>query len=79
MSNIRGMLLHLSVICSLVCITARILDYYNPYMDFAGHVSIFQLGLYAAVILLEVTRRYKESRHKSKKQYHTTVKSFNYV
>lgn len=30
MNGIRGMLLHVSVICSLVCITAKILDYYNP-------------------------------------------------
>lgn len=30
MNGIRGMLLHVSVICSLVCITAKNLDCYNP-------------------------------------------------
>lgn len=34
LSTIRKILLHVCVVCSLVSITAKILDWYNPYMDF---------------------------------------------
>lgn len=39
LSTIRKILLHVCVVCSLVSITAKILDWYNPYMDFSGHVG----------------------------------------
>lgn len=35
LSTIRKILLHVCVVCSLVSITAKILDWYNPYMDFS--------------------------------------------
>ena len=46
LSTIRKILLHVCVVCSLVSITAKILDWYNPYMDFSGHVSGLQMVLY---------------------------------
>ena len=49
------MLLHVCVVCSLVSITAKILDWYNPYMDFSGHVGGLQMVLYFVVIVLAVT------------------------
>lgn len=52
MRALRGILLQISVICSLVCIITKILDWYNPYMDFSGHVWYIQLCLYAAVITM---------------------------
>lgn len=55
LSTIRKILLHVCVVCSLVSITAKILDWYNPYMDFSGHVSGLQMVLYFVVILLAVT------------------------
>lgn len=36
---------------------AGILDYYNPYMDFGGHILILKYVLYIGVILLMVCRR----------------------
>ncbi len=53
----RGFLLHICVICSLVCISAKVLDWYNPYMNFSGHVMMAQMILYLAVILLAVMDR----------------------
>lgn len=53
----RGFLLHICVICSLVCILAKVLDWYNPYMNFSGHVLMAQMILYLAVILLAVMDR----------------------
>lgn len=32
MSRVRGILLHVCVVCSFVCITAKILDYYKFYI-----------------------------------------------
>ena len=43
LSTIRKILLHVCVVCSLVSITAKILDWYNPYMNFSGHVSGLQI------------------------------------
>lgn len=57
MRIIREILLHVGVICSFVCIFAKILDWYNPYMDFSGHVFSLQLLLYAVVILLPFFQR----------------------
>ena len=55
LSTIRKILLHVCVVCSLVSITAKILDWYNPYMDFSGHVGGLQMVLYFVVIVLAVT------------------------
>ena len=43
MSRVRGILLHVCVVCSFVCITAKILDWYNPYMNFTGHIWGIQM------------------------------------
>lgn len=45
MSVIKGIMLQVSVICSFVCIITKILDWYNPYMDFSGHVWYIQICL----------------------------------
>lgn len=79
MEQVRGVLLHISVVCALIGITTKILDYYNPYMDFSGHTVVFQLLLYVAVIVLEATRRYKAKQKKSKKTHNTMLKNFNFV
>lgn len=55
LSTIRKILLHVCVVCSLVSITAGILDWYNPYMNFTGHISGIQAVLYLSVIVLGVT------------------------
>lgn len=53
--QIEGILLHISVICSLVCMIMKVLDWYNPYMDFIGHASFAEYTLYASVIVLAVS------------------------
>lgn len=58
MNILRGFLLHIGVICSFVCLIAKILDWYNPYMDFSGHVWVVQMALYLAVIVLAVMGRH---------------------
>lgn len=57
MRKVRVILLHICVICSLVCVTAKILDWYNPYIDFSGHIRGIQMALYLALIALAVTKK----------------------
>lgn len=66
MSRVRGILLHVCVVCSCVCITAKILDWYNPYMNFTGHIWGIQMVLYLAVIILGATRTYFQTKHRRK-------------
>ena len=64
MNRFRGFLLHLCVICSFVCIIARVLDWYNPYMDFSGHLFWIQNTMYAGIVLLAVTKTHKSLKGK---------------
>ena len=57
MDRLKGFLLHIGVICSCVCIIAKVLDWYNPFMDFTGHVWFVQFTLYFSVILLAFIRK----------------------
>lgn len=57
MNRLRGFLMHVGAICSFVCIAAKVLDWYNPYMDFSGHIWFMQMTLYFAVILLAYSKR----------------------
>lgn len=62
MNIVRGFLLHVCVICSLVCVTAKILDWYNPYMNFTGNIQVLQMALYLSAIVLGITRKYVPSK-----------------
>lgn len=57
MERLKGLLLHIGVICSCVCIIAKVLDWYNPFMDFTGHVWYMQVALYFAVIVLALIKK----------------------
>lgn len=63
---IRQILFHISMICSLICFTARILDWYNPYMNFIGSTLGFQTAAYLSVIALGFTRFSKEKKNKKR-------------
>lgn len=51
---LKGILLNLCVICSMVCIALKVLDWYNPYMDFAGHAVFIPYILYGSVFLYAI-------------------------
>ena len=71
MNRVRRFLLHGCVVCSLVCVTAKILDWYNPYMDFTGHIWGIQMALYLSVIVLAVTKEstYPMQRKRQVRRY----------
>lgn len=56
MKKIRELLLHICVVCSFVCIIAKVLDWYNPFMDFSGHMAYIQIILYLAVPVMVFTK-----------------------
>ena len=61
---IRQVLLHLCVICSLDCLAAKVLDWYNPFMNFSGQVVWLQYVLYLSVFALMLSQK----PHRQKKQ-----------
>lgn len=79
MNKIRGILLHVCVICSLVCMTAKILDWYNPYMDFTGHIWKIQMALYLSAILLGLTRKYVSPKKEMKQKVRISHAGRNYA
>ena len=48
---IKGILSNVCVICSMVCIALKVLDWYNPYMDFVGYAVFVPYILYGPVFL----------------------------
>lgn len=68
----RRIALQIGVVLSLVGMIAKLLDWFNPYMDFSGHVWYLQLALYLIVIWLafsggrEAKRKYRGRRHPGK-------------
>ena len=49
---IKGLFVHICIICSLALIVVHILDWYNPFMDFAGHTVIVQYTLIVCSLIL---------------------------
>ena len=54
MIQMKRVLFHVAVICGLVSAVAKVLDWYNPYMDFGGHVSWVGMTGCVAVFLFAV-------------------------
>ena len=52
MKLFREILMHTAVVCSFTGAITKILDWYNPYMDFGKHLWFTQVLLYAAVPLM---------------------------
>lgn len=77
MDKLRGFLLHICVICSCACMIAEGLDWYNPYMDFSGHVFWVRNILYVSIVILSVTRTYKPLRQKMSEKEKPIPYDFN--
>lgn len=56
MKRLREILLHVCVVCGFICMIAKVLDWYNPYMDFSGHILFAQMMLYIGVVILALIR-----------------------
>lgn len=50
MKKLEYMMFHLCITCGYVCVIARILDWYNPYMDFSGHTAAAQVIVCAGTV-----------------------------
>ena len=56
MRFVQALLLNLCVVCSLASMVAMVLDWFNPFMDFSGHMTAVRIVLYLAVIVLAITK-----------------------
>lgn len=56
MKRCQRWIIHLCMICSFICIITKVLDWYNPYMDFGGHTVFAEILLYVGVFLLEIIK-----------------------
>lgn len=69
MDILRGFLSHMGIICSFICLIAKALDWYNPYMDFSGRVWAVQMILYLTVILLASVGGHRHLKCGKKRKY----------
>lgn len=53
--KIRRMLLHIALICGIVILTAGILDWYNPYMNFSGQIRPLEVLQVCDLLFLALT------------------------
>ena len=73
-SLIKGILLNICIICSMVCIALKVLDWYNPYMDFAGHAAFIPYTLYISVFLYAILEAFSgRSRQEDKRKKHKVL------
>jgi hypothetical protein len=61
---VRTLLLHVALVCSLVVLTAGILDWFNPFMNFSGQIRPLEILQTAALIFLAVTAGWKRKKHR---------------
>lgn len=69
----RRIALQIGVILSLVGMIAKLLDWFNPYMDFTGHVWYLQLALYLIVIWLAFSGGRERNRIRQKMTSEKTI------
>lgn len=65
--RIKFILGHICIICGIAIIVVQILDWYNPFMDFAGHSKLILYALCASSICLGICEVYVRPIHKKSK------------
>ena len=63
MNRFRKILLHICVVCSFIGTIVMVLDWYNPFMNFSGHIVYIQMLLYLSVFIMELSAQ-KEQKKK---------------
>ena len=53
--KIRLIMLHIALICGIVILTAGILDWFNPYMNFSGQIRPLEIVQVCDLLFLAVT------------------------
>ncbi|MGI6117297.1 MAG: hypothetical protein ACOYBC_02795 [Bilifractor sp.] len=62
--TIRAAMLHIALICGIVILTAGILDWFNPYMNFSGQIRPIEIVQVGALMFLVFTTENREVRVK---------------
>lgn len=58
--RIRLAMLHIALICGIVVLTAGILDWFNPYMNFSGQMRPVEIVQVCDLLLLALTAKQRE-------------------
>lgn len=67
-NSLKWLFFHAAVSCALACITARILDWYNPFMDFWGRMWIVRAALVISLFLAAVLLAHEKIRERKKQK-----------
>ena len=62
MKLLKLLLAHVCVICSLSYGAVQVLDWYNPFMDFAGHAAFVRYLLCLCAFLLGIMEVFQNKR-----------------
>lgn len=63
LSWLKWFFFHAAVSCAIACIAARILDWYNPFMDFWGRMWVVRLALAVSLFLAAGLKLCEHYRH----------------
>ena len=61
---IKKILSHLCIICGIALLVIRVLDWFNPLMDFLGHAIFLLYVLCVSAIILGTIEIFKEDKTK---------------
>lgn len=68
--KIRLILLHIALICGMIILTAGILDWFNPYLNFSGQIRPIEMVQVCSLLVLAFTAGTQNSRPKYGKAGH---------
>lgn len=60
--------LQTGIVCGLICISTKILDWYNPYMNFSGHMWVVSVVFWIAAVCWAVLKMERRWRHKRRQK-----------
>lgn len=64
----KELMAHLCIICSLALVVVHILDWYNPFMDFAGHTTFLVDILIICSFFLGVSDAFRTQENGGKRK-----------
>lgn len=69
--RIKGLLIHVCIICSLSLAVIHILDWYNPFMDFEGNAVFVQYILIVCSLVLGMSYIFADRKKKQEGKHYS--------
>lgn len=67
---IYKIMIHIALICGIVILTAGILDWFNPYMNFSGQIGPIEIVQVCDLLILALTVRQPNTDNKNYRKGH---------